>query len=80
MDCILVMVSEELADTSKNLTGQCVYAAGEYRSYNWYDGNKRHLKLNVFAKKMVADGLDRDGWQGMRFFWMAMSAGSRFIG
>lgn len=61
VDCIPVMVSEELVDTSKNFTGQCVYAAGEFRSYNWYDGNKRHLKLNVFAKKMVADGLDRDG-------------------
>lgn len=64
VDCIPVMISEELADTSKNLTGQCVYAVGEFRSYSWYDGNKNRLKLNVFAKKMALDGLEWDGLPG----------------
>lgn len=59
-DCIPVMISEELADTSKKLTGQCVCVDGELRSCNRYDGNKRRLKLNVLAKKMVADGLEGD--------------------
>lgn len=68
VDCIPVMISEELADTSKNLIGQCVYVAGEFRSYNQYDGNKRRLKLNVFAKKMVADGLEWDSLEGNAIF------------
>lgn len=55
VDCIPVLVSEELADTSKNLTNQCIHVAGEFRSYNRYDGTKSSLKLNVLAKKMAAD-------------------------
>lgn len=51
VDCIPVMISGELADTSKNLTGQSIYVDGQFRSYNQYDGNKNHLKLNVLAKK-----------------------------
>ena len=51
VDCIPVMISGELADTSKNLTGQGIYVDGQFRSYNQYDGNKNRLKLNVLAKK-----------------------------
>lgn len=61
VDCIPVMLSEELADPSKDLTGRCVYIAGEFRSYNQYDGNKSRLKLYVFAKKIAAEGTERDG-------------------
>ncbi len=68
VDCIPVMVPEELADTSKDLTGRCIYVAGEFRSYNRHDGNKSRLKLNVYAKKMVADRLEWDGLAGNAIF------------
>ncbi len=62
VDCIPVMISEGMADTSKNLTGQCVHVAGQFRSYNKHEGNKSRLELVVFAKELVVEGLE---WEDM---------------
>lgn len=50
-DTIPLMVSERLVDVTKNLTGQLVEAAGQFRSYNRHEGNKNRLVLSIFVRE-----------------------------
>lgn len=48
-DVIPVMVSERLMDVTQDYTGQYMAILGQFRSFNHNEGEKRKLKLTVFA-------------------------------
>lgn len=55
-DLIPVIVSERLADTSKDLTGEWARVEGSYRSQNFDANGKRKLVLNAFATSFDVSG------------------------
>ena len=50
-DIIPVMVSDRLIDVAEDYIGQFVSVTGNFRSYNKYDGEKKHIVLSVFAQE-----------------------------
>lgn len=61
-DIIPVMVSERLADTKADWTGQFVRISGQFRSYNRRKDGKSHLILFVFVEAFEVwedDGTER---------------------
>lgn len=51
-DVIPVIVSERLIDVTKNMTGQYVTIIGEFRSFNYHDGDKIRVLLFIFPLKI----------------------------
>lgn len=52
LDRIPVMLSERIADISKNHMGVCVKINGQIRSYNVHEGEHSKLNLFVFAREL----------------------------
>lgn len=57
-DVIPITVSGRLIEAGVNYTGQYVDVTGQYRSRNYYDNQKRRLKLYVYAREF---GLREEG-------------------
>ena len=51
-DVIPVMISERLMDVTQDYTGRYMAILGQFRSFNHNEGEKRKLKLTVFAIKV----------------------------
>lgn len=51
-DIIPCMLSERLLDVTQDYRGRTVEAIGQFRSYNCYEGSKRHLELSVFVREL----------------------------
>lgn len=51
-DIIPLMVSERLIDVTNDYSGCTIEVDGQFRSYNYYDGNKNRLMLSVFAQNV----------------------------
>ena len=49
VDTLPVMVSDRLVDVTQDCRGCLVEVVGQLRTYNQNDGEKRRLKLNIFA-------------------------------
>lgn len=52
VDYIPVMVSERLMDVTQNYEGEYICVAGQFRSYNRNEENKKRLVLSVFAREI----------------------------
>lgn len=50
-DCIPVLASEYLLKGEK-WDGKAIEVSGSFRSYNWHEGEKNRLLLNVFAENI----------------------------
>lgn len=53
IDTIPVIVSERLVDVSGDYRGKSVYLAGQFRSFNRQEENKKRLMLYVFAREFM---------------------------
>ena len=52
VDTLPVMVSDRLVDVTQDYRGCQVEVTGQFRSYNRHEGEKRRLKLNIFALEL----------------------------
>lgn len=52
VDILPLMVSDRLMDVSQDYRGCQVEVSGQLRTYNQNDGEKRRLKLNIFALEL----------------------------
>ena len=52
VDTLPVMVSDRLVDVTQDCRGCLVEVVGQLRTYNQNDGEKRRLKLNIFALEL----------------------------
>lgn len=51
-DSIPVIVSERLMDVNRDYKGECVYIAGQFRSFNRHEEGRNRLELFVFAREI----------------------------
>ena len=51
-DWVPLMVSERLMDVTQDYEGEYIQVNGEFRSYNFHNGNRNRLILTVFAQEL----------------------------
>lgn len=52
VDMVPLMISERLIDVTQDYIGQTVDIAGQFRSYNYHEGQKNRLILSVFVREI----------------------------
>lgn len=68
IDTIPIMISERLVEVSGDYREQYVYVTGQFRSFNYPKGQKRHLKLSVFVRALeFLGGADENCFENQVF-------------
>lgn len=52
LDNLIIMISDRLIDTSRDMTGTKIRISGQFRSYNRNDGVRNRLALSLFVREV----------------------------